>query len=1028
MSVLLFLAIWMTASAASPALPQTTVLGTGSPVDRSIAAGDSHTFDIRLDAGQTAVIEIEQDGIDVTLKATDPSGDAIAQVIDLFGGQGRRQMIVAADTAGPFVLTVSAQTWPIASGSYTLGLTGVRPSTVTDRELLRAMRLRAAMVRAEDAGNLPLATAHATEALSVVERGASLSDHDLALFIYDLARLQHTVASRQAAWPLYERSLSLFERSIGPDHPRVARVLAPLAAMLTDDGEYVRADAMIRRALEIQEKALAPDDPALGMTLRNLGHLLERRGDMTKAEEINLRALAILEKAPGRTRLLAGDVLNNLGVLYIERRDYPRAGEYLERALPLMEAFRGETVPNVLQNLGIVAREAKDYAKAEAYYLRALAAREKTLGPEHADIAANLINLANIYRAKGDYPRALETHLRSLAMFERTVGPSAPFLLLSLVNVARTYAVLGDLANAVKYQTRLEQATETAIALNLSIGSDRQRVAYLAPMAERTERTLSLNLQMTPGNPDSTALAVTVLLQRKGRVLDAVADMQAALRRHADPDSQALLDQLNDIVGQLARLVLNGPQKTPLEEYRKAIAALEERKEQLESQIGRRSAEFRATSAPVTLEAVQAAMPANAALIEIAAYRPFDPAIDSVAAAFGKLRYAAYVVRRTGPPSGVDLGDAETIDKAVAALRGALGDPARSDVRRLSRALDDAVMRPLRPLLGDSTHLLISPDGALNLIPFEALLDDRGRYLVQRYRCTYLTSGRDLLRMLVAREGQNGPLIVANPAFGDSSADLSAGLSTGLSAGASAKVGASAKAGALGRRSVTSARDLSEVYFAPIAGTAREAQAIQRLFPDATLLAGERASESSLRQIAAPRLLHIATHGFFLQYAGIAPKAGAPASAGGPGRDPLLRAGLALARANIRGNTDPDDGVLTALEASRLNLWGTRLVALSACDTGVGEVRNGDGVYGLRRAFVLAGAESLLMSLWPVSDTWTERQMRSYYQHLKLGKGRGESLRLVQLDMLVRNPRLHPFYWANFIQSGDWAPLDPPRD
>ena len=134
-------------------------------------------------------------------------------------------------------------------------------------------------------------------------------------------------------------------------------------------------------------------------------------------------------------------------------------------------------------------------------------------------------------------------------MFERTAGPSAPFTLLSLVNVARTYAVLGDLTNAVNYQTRLERATETAIALNLSIGSDRQRVAYLTPIAERTERTLSLNLQMTPGDPDSTALAVTVLLQRKGRVIDAAADMQAALRRHADAESQALLDQLNDVVG-----------------------------------------------------------------------------------------------------------------------------------------------------------------------------------------------------------------------------------------------------------------------------------------------------------------------------------------------------------------------------------------------------------------------------------------------------------------------------------------------
>ena len=339
MNVLLILAIWMTSPAGSPPPPQSTVLGVGSPVDRSIAAGDSHTFDLRLDAGQAAVIEIEEDGLDVTLTVTDPSGDTIAQAIDLFGGQGRRQMVVSADTAGPFVLTVSARPWPIASGSYTLVLTGVRPSTASDRDLLRAMRLRAEVGRAEEAINLELAVARAAEALAVVERGASLSDSDLALFIFDLARVYHRRDERQKAWPLYERSLSLLERSVGPDHPRVARVLSPLGAILTDDGEYVRADAMIRRALEIQEKALSPDDPALGTTLRDFGYLLERRGDLTKAQEIDLRALAILEKAPGRTRLLAGDVLNNLGVIYIGRRDYQRAGEYLERALPLMEAF-----------------------------------------------------------------------------------------------------------------------------------------------------------------------------------------------------------------------------------------------------------------------------------------------------------------------------------------------------------------------------------------------------------------------------------------------------------------------------------------------------------------------------------------------------------------------------------------------------------------------------------------------------------------------------------------------------------------
>ena len=294
MNVLLFLAIWMTASAAVPAPPQSTVLAVGSPVDRSIGTEESHTFDLRLDAGQAAVIEIEADGIDVTLKVTDPSGDTIAQAIDLFGGHGRTQTMVAAETAGPFVVTVSARRWPIVSGSYTLRLTGLRQITPSDREGLRAMRLRAAMGRAEEAGNIGLATAHAAEALAVVERGASLSDSELALFLYDVARLYHTAAERQKAWPLYERSLSLLERSVGPDHPRVATLLCRLGVILVDDGDFVRADAMIRRALEIQEKALGPEDPALGTTLRDFGFVLERRGDLTKAEEIDLRALAIL--------------------------------------------------------------------------------------------------------------------------------------------------------------------------------------------------------------------------------------------------------------------------------------------------------------------------------------------------------------------------------------------------------------------------------------------------------------------------------------------------------------------------------------------------------------------------------------------------------------------------------------------------------------------------------------------------------------------------------------------------------------
>lgn len=142
--------------------------------------------------------------------------------------------------------------------------------------------------------------------------------------------------------------------------------------------------------------------------------------------------------------------------------------------------------------------------------------------------------------------------------------------------------------------------------------------------------------------------------------------------------------------------------------------------------------------------------------------------------------------------------------------------------------------------------------------------------------------------------------------------------------------------------------------------------------------------------------------------------------------NPLLRSGLALAGAN-QGRSGDDDGVLTALEASALDLWGTKLVVLSACDTGVGEVKNGDGVYGLRRALFLAGTESQLMSLWPVSDRSTRDLMIRYYEALVQDVGRGEALRRVQLQMLRSKVHSHPYYWASFILTGEWANLQGKR-
>jgi CHAT domain-containing protein len=332
----------------------------------------------------------------------------------------------------------------------------------------------------------------------------------------------------------------------------------------------------------------------------------------------------------------------------------------------------------------------------------------------------------------------------------------------------------------------------------------------------------------------------------------------------------------------------------------------------------------------------------------------------------------------------------------------------------------------LQSLVADDKRMLVSPDGQLNLIPFEALLDGQGRYLVERFSITYLPTGRDLLRMQVPRESKSAPLLVADPSFGEP-----VGTMIARAPGTKGRLSRSTSA----RRSITTGEDLSSMYFAPLGGTAQEARTIKSLFPEAQVLTGQLATKAALKQVEAPRLLHIATHGFFLldpenSTALESPKTGVngtrTTSAGARLENPLLRSGLALAGANLNKGAS-DDGILTALEASNLNLWGTKLVTLSACDTGVGEVRNGEGVYGLRRAFFLAGTESLVMSLWPVSDYVTRELMTDYYSGLKRGFGRGEALRLAQLAMLKRKGRQHPFYWASFIQAGEWANLDGQR-
>jgi CHAT domain-containing protein len=1048
-----------------------TTLGLGKPLENEISGGQIQSYRIALSAGQFVSVIVQQKGIDVLEKLFAPGGKLVAQFdFELRPREAEKAEFVA-ETAGVYRLEVKAKIKG-AVGRYEIRVEEIRAANEHDRSLHEARKLNTESSVLFRAGKYDEAVSVGVRALDAAEKVLGTDHVYVAYLLNALGKKQRAKGDYAKAETSFQRALAIDEKALGSEHPQTVESLAELGLIYERKEEYGKAGPMLQQALEVTERTLGAEHPNVADYLVMLGALHADLADMQQAESEWLRALTIAEKTLEPDDRIIGQTVNNLGYLYLKKRDYERSELFLQRALAIYEGSLGPEHPTLnvpLLNLGRLFREKRDYERALATYRRALAIAEKTFGPESTNVAALLNNIANIYKVKGDYAKALEMHQRVLKVAEKSGGPLQELTILSLGNIANLYAALGDTANAVIFQTRVDERLETALTLNLAIGSERQKLAYFDSLSERTDRTISLHLNLAPSERSAGALAALVLLQRKGRILDAMSDSFTALRQRFNPEDQKLIDQLNSTTARLAKFALNGAQKMDADEYQKELRSLEKQKEKLEAEISERSAEFRAQSQPVTLAAVQAAIPRNAALIEFAAYRPFNPRAENNNEAYGKPHYAVYVMRKDGEAQWKELGEAQAIDASVDELRKALRDPQRSDVQRLARELDEKVMQPVRALTGDATQLLVSPDRELNLIPFAALLDEQGRYLIQRYSFTYLTSGRDLLRMQVARASKSLPLVVANPSFGEPATELLA--STTKPAAPASR-----------RRSITTGRDLSEVYFAPLSGTEQEARSIQTLFPEANVLTAAQATESAVKQVNAPRVFHLATHGFFLSAPGVVgspaqvatatskpntnlvPPAiadGSPANAtaqpatrgvstigstvskavstGSPPpattrginanskiANPLLRSGLALAGANLSADSN-DDGILTALEASGLNLWGTKLVVLSACDTGVGEVRDGEGVYGLRRAFVLAGAETLVMSLWPASDYSTRTLMTNYYRNLKQGMGRGAALRQVQLDMLKRDPKLHPFYWANFIESGEWANLEGKR-
>ncbi|HEU4411144.1 MAG TPA: CHAT domain-containing tetratricopeptide repeat protein [Polyangiaceae bacterium] len=837
-------------------------------------------------------------------------------------------------------------------------------------------------------------------ALSLREKAFGPEHPDVAKSLNNLALLCREQGAYAKAEPLHLRALHLYEKALGPEHPLVASSLNNLALLYKEQGAYAKAEPLYQQALAIREKALGPEHPLVAQSLGNLAVLYQAQGAYAKAEPLHQRSLRLFEKTLGPEHPDVARSLNNLALLYKEQGAYEKAEPLYERAVRLFEKALGPEHPLVassLDNLAVLYKEQGAYEKAEPLHLRAMRLFEKAFGPEHPDVAESLSNLAVLYQAQGAYEKAEPLYERAVRLFEKALGPEHPLVAESLSNLTVLYQAQGQRRLALAHATRAEALRERRLGTELAVLPEPRKRQLLQTLRGVAQRTTSFHAHDAPADAEALRLALTVALRRKGRVLDEVAGAQAGLRRHLTPALRAELDALTAKQAQLVAL-----RDAARPEQAETVRALEEEVDRREAELSRKSAAFRTQTAPVTVERVQAALPEGAALVEVVRYQRFDS--KDALRPWKEAHYGAYLLRRRGPPRWVALGEAEPVERAVRAARRALteraGDgngqpaiPAR-EARAALRALDARVLAPVRQALGEVPHLLVSPDGALHTVPFEALIDERGTYLLERSLVTYLGSGRDLLRMGERLPARSGPLVLAAPDYGP------------------------------GREP-----------FAPLRGAAAEAEAVRQLFPDARVLPGAAATREALVGARGPRFVLLSTHGFLerpglpgqpaaasppppLHERGTVLRSALPAEGGDPERA-LERAGLALAGANVR-----PEGLVSGRDLAGLDLGGTRLVVLSACETGLGQLQDGEGVYGLRRALAIAGAEAQVTSLWSVNDAATGELMRAYFGALRDGVGRSEALRRAQLGLLRQQRYQHPSYWAAFVPAGDWRPLE----
>lgn len=874
----------------------------------------------------------------------------------------------------------------------------------------------------QEQGDFAAARPLLEQSLAMRERLHQPGDDAIAEASINLARLLRDQGDFEGARPLMERGLEIRRENLGPDHPTVARAMNSLGMLLQMQGDLAGARRCYDEALAVLERRLGPGHPLVGFTLNNMAALFLHQGNSEGARPLMERANAVCEKSMGPGHPYVARGRNNLALLLLDLGEVDAAREQLDLSLELTRRARGPDHPDlavVCNTLAMALERSGEYEEARRNGLESIRIQEKARGPDHPMVAQPLRNLAMLYALEGDFDEAGRLLDRGLSILTGSLGPDHPARLEMLVDRARVWHLAGrsDRAWDVSLEAvnRYRRLWDTLFA----VSSERDVLLFGRKIRAATDVLLT-SLLCLEKRDEAAGAAFTALVPLRTTVMDHLVERRRAVLDAASDEVREARAAYDRSRMRLANAVYAEAESDP-ERYRRNVADATREKDACERRLARLSdlfgafLDYRRQRDRLTWSDLAAALPPDTALVSYFRFNRLpDPGPDAAVAGARPSRRdpeahdLAFVV--TGGPSPrvalVPIGAGAETDRLVAAYRREIEAPFRRHAapredrfRAASLDLQRHVWAPLAPRLGSSRTVLIVPDGPLHLVSFATLAVGPERYLVEAFDTHLLSTPLDLVRAAGGPASGSGLLALADPAFGPSG---------GMS---------------------------------PLPGTAREARAIEALFKghdregDCLVLLGERASEANLRSHAPGRgLVHLATHGFYLD--GDAAAGGALPDHidlfGGSStarQNPLLLSGLMLAGSagpSSEMRREAGDGLLTAEELAVLDLRGADWLVLSGCGTGTGEIRRGEGVFGLQRAARLAGARVCVMSLWPVPDDEARAFMTDLYALRFDGAPSMAAVARATRNALERAREnggrhgAHPRAWGAFVATGAW--------